>query len=158
MSFDSENFESLRRLLAIKRHEQPPPGYFNTFSSDVISRLREEQRRAQDLDKRFEQAPWLLRLFTMLETKPVFAGAFGMGVCALLIAGVVYSENVQPAPIATALIGGAGSPLISDATSSKDTSLGMMPVSETTNRIASLFDQIQDVKPKPVNFSMPGGF
>jgi len=105
MSQDSQDFESLRRLLALKRHEQPPPGYFNDFSSQVVARIKAGDRGDESpLERLFWEAPWLQRLWAALETKPVMAGAFGAAVCALLIVGVVYSGgvDVQPRDVAGA--------------------------------------------------------
>ncbi len=43
-----EDFEALLRLLALKRHERPPPGFFNDFSDRVMSRIaQEEEMRAR---------------------------------------------------------------------------------------------------------------
>jgi hypothetical protein len=87
MNPDSENFEPLRRLLALKRHEQPPPGYFNRFSREVIARIKTGEQG------QLGERPWLHWLWTALEARPVLAGAFGAGVCILLIAGIMNSEE-----------------------------------------------------------------
>jgi hypothetical protein len=163
MSSDSENFDSLRKLMAFKRHEQPPPGYFDGFSGEVIGRLRADRPGARELGEMLEPAPWLMRIFRLFETKPFFAGAFGVGVCALLISGIVYSEQMKPTPVAeitAPVIGGAS--LASITPSNPDNqATGRMQELTTTNASAleaqRLFQQLQ-VKPTPVSFSKPGGF
>src|SRR5215813_2226334 len=89
MNSDSENFDSLQRLLALKRHEQPPPGYFNRFPREVMARIKAGENGGEI----GYDASWLQRLLGMFELKPVFAGAFGAGVCAMVISGVVASEQ-----------------------------------------------------------------
>src|ERR1041385_1827449 len=100
MKRDSENeneFEAVRRLLALKRHEQPPPRYFNDFSSRVIARIEAGERAEDDVG-------WWQRFWAFMETKPAFSGAFGAAVCAVLISGMLAtgeSEQVigsAPAP------------------------------------------------------------
>lgn len=94
MNRDPEDFESLRRLLAWKRHEQPPPGYFNDFSRRVMARIEAGEQGADPAGIR----TWLQRLWAALETRPVFAGAFGAAVCAFLVVGMLNSET---APVVT---------------------------------------------------------
>ncbi len=102
MSQDTENFDSLRRLLALKRHEEPPPGYFNRFSSQVIARIESGERgeKLSVLGWLLWEAPWLERLWASLEAKPVLAGAFGVAVCGLLITGVMTSDKTETTPVA----------------------------------------------------------
>jgi hypothetical protein len=101
MSQNTENFESLRHLLALKRHEQPPPGYFNNFSSQIIARIKlgELGERATPGRVMWE-APWLQRIWTAFETKPILAGAFAVAVCGFLITSVIYSEKMDVQPVA----------------------------------------------------------
>ena len=37
---DDESSKRLQQLLRLKRHETPPPGYFNEFSDKVLDRIR----------------------------------------------------------------------------------------------------------------------
>ena len=94
MNQDAENFESLRRLLALKRHEQPPPGYFGNFSSQVITRIKhgDSGERVSVLEQLLWESSWLQRLWASFEAKPVLAGVFGLAVCGLLITAVIGSE------------------------------------------------------------------
>jgi hypothetical protein len=96
MNPEQDNFESLRRLLALKRHEVPPPGYFQDFSGQIIARIRagEQVDRSGFWESLSWEAPWLQRLWSAFETKPIFAGALGMVVCGFLVTGVVYSQRL----------------------------------------------------------------
>jgi len=98
MSRESEDFGRLRRLLALKRHEQPPPGYFNDFSRQVIVRIKAGHRGGDNTFELLWEAPWLQRLWAALEAKPILAGVFGAAVCGLLVFGVTYSDRIGVEP------------------------------------------------------------
>ncbi|HXC35269.1 MAG TPA: hypothetical protein VNV43_05300 [Candidatus Acidoferrales bacterium] len=85
MSENEENFEALRRLLALKRHEVPPPGYFEDFSGRVLGRIRAAEA--------VRELPWLLRLLQAFETKPAYPVAFASALCTLLLFGIVSVEQ-----------------------------------------------------------------
>jgi len=95
MDPEQEDFEQLRRLLALKRHETPPPGFFNDFSRRVAAGIQARERRSQHMGSgRLErEAPWIIRIWQALEAKPLLAGGFGMLACGLLVAALVYSER-----------------------------------------------------------------
>ena len=97
MNENEPNFELLRRLLALKRHEMPPPRYFDSFSSQVIARIRagEAETPAGPLEHLSGQIPWLLKWLQAFETKPVFAGAYAFALCLLLVAGVIFAERPE---------------------------------------------------------------
>src|SRR5258708_5030285 len=97
MSTAPEEFEQLRKLLKLKRHEQPPPGFFNDFSGRVLNKI-EARTPATRAGRLWDEAPWLARFFRMLENNALAAGGFATAVCAILIGGVVYSESVDQAP------------------------------------------------------------
>lgn len=120
MNPEQDNFQALQRLLALKRYEQPPPGYFDRFSVQVVARLRAGERGAPDSFWEWLrlEAAGLQRLWSALETKPVFAGALGAGVCGLLLAGILYSQSVEPAPVAGFMPGIEQTPVAQDNLSS----------------------------------------
>jgi hypothetical protein len=92
MSENENDFEMLRRLLALKRHETPPPGYFNRFSGEVIARIRAGETSESAGD-------WLSKLLQAFEFKPAFTGAFACAlVLLLLVFGIVFAERPDSAP------------------------------------------------------------
>jgi hypothetical protein len=83
----SDDFDNLKRLLALKRYEQPPPGYFENFSDRVISRIEAEELS--------EYSSWWQWLVAKFDAKPVVAGAYGLTVSGLLLAGFHFSETFE---------------------------------------------------------------
>lgn len=95
MDRNHDDFDDLRKLLALKRYEQPPPGYFERFPQLVIQRLRAAQSAAPES----WWARCLERLLGPFEARPALAGAFGFAVCAFLATGFLYSEPPAINPI-----------------------------------------------------------
>ena len=158
MNPESENFEQLRRLLALKRHEQPPPRYFSNFSSQVIDRIRADgaaQRRPAT------EGTWWERLWTMLEAKPLFAGAFGAGVCAVLVSGILSSGEMMPAgatgtagvvvPTGTAIGAAALQP---ETFQGHENLASPLPMDTNALALKAMFDSFE-LQATPVNFSLP---
>jgi len=98
MDAENDQFEQVRRLLALKKYEQPPPGYFNNFSTKVIARLQALETA--------RPATWLQRLGLDLDFRPAMMGAFGVVVCGLLLVAVFTSMgSSQPSPNRFAVAG-----------------------------------------------------
>jgi hypothetical protein len=94
MNENQQNFDDLKRLLKLKRHEIPPPGYFNNFSDRVVDRIRAGEAVAgNSFVERLEvHAPWLLNFIRSFESRPGMVGGFATSLCLLLILGVVFAE------------------------------------------------------------------
>lgn len=137
MNPDSENFDSLRRLLALKRHEIPPPGYFDRFPRDVMARIRAGEKGGEI----GLELSWPQRLLSLFDVKPVFAGAFGAALCAMVISGVLASEQTP------ALVGESGSgPLVAGAPQPQPAPDGVT-YANFSGPTTNLFDQF-DLKPQ----------
>jgi hypothetical protein len=129
MHTDPEINENVRKILVIKRYEAPPPGYFNQLPNRIMSRLYAEIER--------ERLPWFQRWWMALESRPAFAGAFGLVMCGVLVGGVVFSEGMDVPQNGFAVVGprtasddeNSGNVL---AESSKPWDL-MAPVAEVSN-------------------------
>jgi hypothetical protein len=94
MNENQQNFDELKRLLKLKQHEVPPPGYFNNFSGEVISRIRagERARRRTLLERMEIQMPWFLNITRIFEIRPGVIGGFAASLCLLLVLGVVFAD------------------------------------------------------------------
>jgi len=114
MSTGTEDFEELRRLLKVKRYEQPPPGYFNGFSIRVLNRLEKESAPGF-WDRLAVTFPGLKAVFRLLEQNPVGVGIFGIGVCGLVLSGAAFSQIDRPDEGTLVLSNPTGSGMADDA-------------------------------------------
>jgi hypothetical protein len=93
MNENENDFDALRQLLRLKRHETPPPGYFNSFSDQIVARIRSGEAGNVRIAKRVSGTSWLSNFFQLFEFKPAFAGAFASALCLLLVFGIVYADR-----------------------------------------------------------------
>lgn len=101
MDSKPDQFENLRRLLALKRYERPPPGYFNDFSDRVVANIRTGGFAAQAEAERLSwEVPWLQRFLDALSAKPAFAGVVGAALCVAMVVGIVRAERLDATAIA----------------------------------------------------------
>lgn len=169
MNQETENFEQLRRLLAIKRHEQPPPGYFNDFSGQVMVRIKagDMGEQADILERLFGEVLWLQRIRAAVEAKPVLARVAAVAACGLLIGGVVYSST-SDVPAVALVPGTDAAPTAQSSMAVADHPLLAKPVvlePSSTSPIsgvqadALLLGDLAKLRAgtQPATFSLPGG-
>ena len=163
MNPSPEEFDQLRKLLVLKRHEQPPPGYFDHFSHKVIARIEAERLGLRP--------SWWQRLFPNLDAKPVLACAYGLVITGLLVVGLGISESLEPEENSAATLGSpwlaqtpAPTPVLSAASAAS--AAVNRPLTEQTGQASSvnpvftsgspryLFDANQ-LQFKQVNYELP---
>jgi hypothetical protein len=87
MNSSPEDFKDLRRLIALKRHEVPPPGYFNYLPDKIQLRIERG-----DLSEHSTWWEWLVR---KLDAQPVLAGAYAFAISGLMLLGFKVSQDLQ---------------------------------------------------------------
>jgi hypothetical protein len=85
---EPEEFSELKKLLALKRHEAPPPGYFQNFSSKVIARIEAESAPAA--------RPWWVRWLIEFDLRPAVASAYALVVGGFLVVGLSVALDRPP--------------------------------------------------------------
>lgn len=85
MSDAPDDFDALRRLLSLKNHEAPPPGFFDRMPGQIMARIQEPQPRWtwETLMDRLFQIPWF---------QPVASASM-----ALLVGGLFFAALSNPA-------------------------------------------------------------
>jgi len=171
MSPVHDDFEQLRRLLALKQHEQPPPGYFHGFSRQVIVRIK-----AGELGNESEASSWSFgagslfqRIWATLDARPILAGAFGVAVCGFFVVGALISDNgvtdsgvaAQPGSPSVAVATHVPTPMWEQAQAKSDTEfssfVGQPNYQPPAGSLFDEFQQQQQPRQIPVSFSLRSG-
>ena len=86
---DTGSESEMQRILALKRHEQPPPTFFQGFSEKVIDRIQTEGASPKLTLRQ--------RLSMEFYGLPIYVCLSGVIVVSLLVAGLVVSLRVDTA-------------------------------------------------------------
>ena len=136
------DFEALRKLLSLKQHEVPPPGFFDDFSGQVVSRIRRGDTEGSDAlgSRIFTEAPWLLRFIRTMQAKPAYASAFVCALLLLLVIGIGYTDNpgTTPESFMPTQVSEVSSPIAAVAPSFLDESASQPGLVSSTNPVLNL--------------------
>jgi hypothetical protein len=97
------DFSKLQTLLRLKRHEQPPPRYFNDLPGQVIARIKSGERGSRS-DGTDQVPSWLEKLWSTLEAKSMTPALLGVAGCVVVAAILLFPDHPAPLP-ASGLLG-----------------------------------------------------
>jgi hypothetical protein len=86
MGSSPDDFDSVQKVLRVKRYEQPPLRYFDEFSDRVMARIERGEARTS----------WWERFG--FDLRPALAGGVGVFACALVVYGVATAGGDGPLP------------------------------------------------------------
>lgn len=95
MNSDPNEFETLRKLMALKRHEQPPPGYLNQLPNTIIHRIELGECRLTLWE----------RISTNVALRPTLVYAMGLTMCGALGLSAIFLAKDEMARTADASSG-----------------------------------------------------
>lgn len=90
MEENQENFDDLKRLLATKNHELPPPRFHDDLRGRILAQIDAEAAEGQ--------TSWWQRFVDSFELRPALSTGVAAGLCAVLMAGVYFGS--QPGEVA----------------------------------------------------------
>ena len=79
-----DEFESLKKLLALKRHEEPPPGYFDRLPGEIRARIAHAQA---------SQEPWWRRWLASWDLSPALATSYAVVAVTLVVGGIWMTKQ-----------------------------------------------------------------
>lgn len=88
MNAEPENFEALRKLMVLKRYEQPPPGYFDKLRCRILLRLEENE------------PTFFERISDYFVFRPAMACALGLAFCSSVASGLIFAFQMRPVQVA----------------------------------------------------------
>jgi hypothetical protein len=155
MSENEQNFEQLGKLLKLKQHEVPPPGYFNRFSGQVIARIRAgEAAKPQNFAERMqENSSWLANLLRIFDAKPGMIGGFATSMCLLLLLTVVFAERSEQAP--KNIFATVGSESATPSMASTSGTAPMLATANVSGGIAVSTNPVTSIQPVATLFGQP---
>jgi hypothetical protein len=104
MNSKPDDLNELQKVLALKRHEQPPTQFFRGLSGSVIERLQTGEPSTEPT--------WRQKAGLDFDAKPVLVCATGVGVCGLLLLGLISSQHVELPAAATTEADASNIPLV----------------------------------------------
>jgi hypothetical protein len=93
MDQESKPTITVERLIALKRYEQPPPGYFHLLPGRIIGRI---ERGDGHYDSWKTWRPWF-------SARPIVAFAMGLTVCGALTLAIYIPPKMDQSVTATEL-------------------------------------------------------
>jgi hypothetical protein len=142
-----DNFDQLRKLLAVKRYEQPPPGYFNSFAEKLTARIE-----AQSLAK---PASWWRDCIAELLGKPLIASTYLFLFSGLLVVAIGLAQSsAGDDPQSSLAVGTSPNALIDYEQPQFSQAIAIQPKPDQTSAPSSI-SPVLDVQPASSPFALP---
>lgn len=148
MHEDPEQFDALLQLLALKKYEQPPPGYFNRLPGQIFARLEAQE----------EETGFWGKLFSGLVVRPALAYSAGLAFCGAFATGIFYAFQMHPAQTASDTAAtqaweyAGASELASQQNSTRSLHVSSYNAFDTNKSLPSLFTE-PDLNIVPVSYT-----